>query len=122
MSVILALGALLACLFGVGKGLAHAQTMTLSALVVFEFVRVQMVRAQYGVPFFANLWVLGALLCSFALQLVIVYTPSLQVVFRTAPLGWVDWMIIALIALGVWGAGSFVNHFFKRFVYERIEL
>ena len=113
ISILIAAGALIACLFGLRTSGALAQTMTLTTLVVLELVRVQMVRAQYHTGLFANLWVVFALLSSFILQLVITYTPPLQVVFETTPLSLVDWGLVLIIAACVWLVGSVVNRCYK---------
>ncbi|MEK6958215.1 MAG: cation-translocating P-type ATPase [archaeon] len=77
------------------KGLALAQTMVFTALIVYEFMRIAVIRKQERLPIFSNKWLVAALLFSLVLQLAILYTPASQW-FGTAPLGPMDWLVIAL--------------------------
>lgn len=108
MALIIAIGALMACLLGLKEGPAYAQSMTLTTLIVLQFVRVQMVRSSYHMPFLSNPWLLAALSASFISQLAILYIPFLRKFFGTVALNVHEWGIIALISLLVWvfGTGS----------------
>lgn len=72
-----------------------AQTMAFTCFVVFEMVRVQTVRAYFRTKFFSNKWLWIAVFSSFALQLVVLYSP-LNSFFRVVPLGVSEWSNIAL--------------------------
>lgn len=108
----IALGALAACSFGLRVSAALAHTMTFTTLVVLELVRVQTVRAQYNMSLFSNPLLLFALLSSFLLQLVVVYTPYLQPIFGTTPLSWIDWAVLGGIAIIVGGISKAINRAF----------
>jgi len=86
-----------------GSGAAKAQTIAFTALVVFEIVRIRMIRSDYKLGMFSNKWLVAAIFGSFLLQLAVIYTP-LAKVFGTVPLELLDWAVIgftALILLGL---------------------
>jgi Ca2+-transporting ATPase len=70
----------------------RAQTIVFTCFVVFEMVRVHMVRARY-ISLFSNKWLWLAVFVSLVLQLIIIYTP-LHVFFKIVPLTVSDWLLI----------------------------
>jgi Ca2+-transporting ATPase len=113
ISIVIALGTLVACYFGIHQSSELAQTMAFTTLVVLELVAVQIIRSQFNTRFLSNPLILAAITTSFLLQLFIIYTPFLQRVFNTVPLSTRDWGIIATITFVVWNLCSFINHLFK---------
>jgi P-type Ca2+ transporter type 2C len=83
-----------------GSGLAKAQTVAFTSLVVFEIARIRMIRSQYKLGIFSNKWLVAAVIGSVGLHLLTVYTPLARV-FGTEPLALVDWGFIALAALAL---------------------
>lgn len=102
ISVVIALGTLTACYFGMHQSGELAQTMSFTTLVVLELVAVQIIRSLYHTRFFSNPLVMIAVATSFILQLLIIYTPFMQRVFKTVPLSLREWGVIAVITLLVW--------------------
>jgi Ca2+-transporting ATPase len=122
ISIVIALGTLTACYFGIHQSSELAQTMAFTTLVVLELVAVQIIRSQYNTRFFSNPLIHAAIATSFLLQLFIVYTPFLQSVFNTVPLNTRDWGIIAAITFVVWILCSLINRLFKmanKIVFQR---
>jgi P-type Ca2+ transporter type 2C len=76
-----------------GSGIAKAQTVAFTAIVVFELARLHMIRSRYNLNFFTNKWLQGAIVLSVLLHLATIYTP-LAKVFGTAPLNLIDWGLI----------------------------
>jgi P-type Ca2+ transporter type 2C len=76
-----------------------AQTIAFTALVVFEVVRLQLIRDEYKLGLFSNKLLVGAVAISLGLQLLVIYTP-LNSVFKVVPLGVLDWVWL-LVAAGV---------------------
>ncbi len=77
--------------------LVKAQTMAFTTLVCFEMFAVLGNRSL--MPFrklnpFSNLWLLGAVCISIAIQLLVIYVPFLQPVFGTVPISLADWGLI----------------------------
>jgi Ca2+-transporting ATPase len=109
LSSFIALGTLAACYYGMRQSGELAQTMTFTTLVVLELVAVQIIRSPYNVGIFSNPMIIVAIGISFVLQLFIIYTPFLQKIFHTVPLGMVEWEVIAAITLGVWVMGTLTH-------------
>jgi Ca2+-transporting ATPase len=91
-------GVLFLFMISLPSGGTMAMTMAFTSMVIFELVRIQSIRMRYRMKFFSNQKLVGALLLSVMLQLLVVYAPPLQAVFRTAALGPVEWMEIALVS------------------------
>ncbi|MBI4122093.1 MAG: HAD-IC family P-type ATPase [Parcubacteria group bacterium] len=68
----------------------------------------------WRMPFFSNPTLLAAILLSFCLQLVVVYTPFLQPIFDTVALGWFDWLLIFAAGIFQIAAIEFVKARFMR--------
>lgn len=73
--------------------LKTAQTMTFTAFVVQEYLRLAVIRYQEKTPFFVNRWLIVAVTVSLLLQIGIVYGP-MQDWFGVTPLGGVAWAIL----------------------------
>ena len=58
---------------------------------MLEMVRVTMIRSQYKLPFFSNLYLIGAIILSVLLQVAVVYVPVMNIVFKTTALSLHHW-------------------------------
>ena len=80
-------------------------TISLTMLAVFQWFNVWNVRTNYGSIFssrlFSNKWLLGAFVLAIFLQVLIVYVPFLQDVFRTTALDLFDWVVILSFGLTI---------------------
>lgn len=97
-----------------------AQTATFTAMVFLQLLHSLNFRSSRESLFsrwtFGNRYLLASIALSAALQLASVYVPAAQRVFRTAPLGTVEWMVIAMgIALPI-----LVIDFTKRIAARRL--
>jgi Ca2+-transporting ATPase len=84
-----------------GEGTDIARTISFTAIVVLELVRVTMIRAQYRQGFFSNPMLFGALLISVALQAGVVYIPFMNTVFKTVPLQLGHWLHIGAASVAM---------------------
>ena len=75
-----------------------AQTMVFTGFVVMEIVRIQAIRFRYGLGLFTNRWLVLAVGVAATLQLLVLYTPTGQLLFGVEPLGLVHWAQIAVAA------------------------
>lgn len=116
ISLVIAIGTLVACYFGMHKSGELAQTMAFTTLVVLELMAVQVIRSLYNMSIFSNPFIIGAVVLSFLLQLFIVYTPFLQGVFKTVPLNASEWGVILTITMVVWILCDLINRLFRRLV------
>jgi Ca2+-transporting ATPase len=89
--------------------LQTAQTMTFTAFVVQEYLRLAIIRYQERTSLFVNRWLTLAVGGSLLLQLGIIYGPA-QHWFGVAPLGLVAWGIILGGLVLVFGLGIGVTN------------
>ena len=80
---------------------SHARTLVFTQIVMFELFFVFVCKQEKAPTLksiFSNKPLIGAVLLSFILQLIMVYAPFMQAVFKTMPLRGIEWAIIALFA------------------------
>jgi P-type Ca2+ transporter type 2C len=82
------------------SGIEVARTALFTGFVLYEFLRVIIIRYQEELTIFDNKLLLLALAASLVLQMIVIYTP-LNVLFGVVPLGLWEWTI--LLSLGAVG-------------------
>jgi Ca2+-transporting ATPase len=88
------LGLMFLTLDGAAAVTPYAMTMVFTGFVVFEFVKLYVVRWVRETPTLSNPWLGLAVVVSLALQLAVLYTP-LREYFGTVPLSLADWGVLA---------------------------
>ncbi len=123
---IIAIGALVCAgvLFLFNKGLGssgveEARTMAFTAIVVFEIVRIAMIRSQYKTGLFSNVYLVLAVASSVILQFLVVYVPVLNRIFKTVPLNLNEWLWIAGTGAVLYAAGSAASVLIRKVTSER---
>ncbi len=86
-----------------------AQTIVFTALVVFELVRLHMIRMHYRLSIFSNGYLVSAVVLSLILHALIMYVPFLANVIGVVPLGIMDWVWIGIAAAGIIGLNWVVH-------------
>ena len=103
MGIVMAGGTLLVFHYFIDN-LPYARTMAFSTLVMFQLFNVLNARSRtrslFSVGVFKNLWLWGAIIVSFGLQIAVLYTP-LSTYFHTVPIVAFDWIYIVGISLSV---------------------
>jgi Ca2+-transporting ATPase len=98
---------------GLDRGVAEAQTMAFTGMVLLEHMNVFNFRALHApmrvVGFFSNPWLLGAWTATIGLQVAVVYLPFLQNAFDTVALGIEDWLWILAVSVPVFLIGEAVK-------------
>lgn len=85
-------------------GLDHARTLAFNTLVLFQLVNAFCARSDVQSSFrglFRNAWLWASVGASAALQVAVLYVPSLNLAFRTVPLGLDDWLLSLAVASSV---------------------
>ncbi len=94
-----------------------ARTVTLTLLVLMQFLRIQIVRSEYKIRFFSNKYLMMALGGAIILQLAIIYTP-LNRIFELSPLSFEVWGILIAAVIAVYIvqkiASAIVNMFIRK--------
>ena len=85
-----------------------------TSIVVFEMIRVQMIRAQYNLKLFSNKWLIVAILTSLLLQVIVIYVPYFNTLFKTTPLLLVDWISILIGGVILFVFGSLFNYLIRK--------
>jgi Ca2+-transporting ATPase len=83
---------------------AHWQTVAFTTLTFTQLAHALAVRRHaltFSRGFLANRWLIGAVLLMIALQLVIIYAPPAQSLFRTRPLDPIELLIVAAASLSI---------------------
>lgn len=96
---------ILAIFFIYQKDPIYEQTMVFSAIIFYEMLRIIIIRREYKLSFFSNMYLIAAIAISLILHLVILYLPfsiagiNLQNLFRVYPLAFQDWAL--LLGVGI---------------------
>jgi len=108
---------LLAIFFiGLKSGLATARTMVFTGFVLYEFVKISVIRYQQQLSWFSNKWLVLATTGCIALQLAILYTP-LNRLFHVVPLGLFEWLILLLGAGISWILAVLITKYVVRYTH-----
>jgi Ca2+-transporting ATPase len=81
--------------------IGDARTALFMGFVLYEFLRIGVIRHQEKISFFANRLLVLALVVSLVLQLAIIYTP-LNIYFGIVPLNPLQWVILLAFAVIGW--------------------
>ena len=96
------------------NNIIKAQTIAFTTVVMLEMTRVQMIRSQYKLKLFSNKWLWLAILFSILLQLLVVYLPSMNKIFKTVPLSLEEWGLILLGCLFMLVFGNLINYIIRK--------
>jgi len=80
------------------RGLEVARTALFTGFIVYEFIRIASIRYKEKLNWLSNKWLLAALLFSFFLQIIIIYSP-LSKFFHVTTLGLYEWLVILIGAV-----------------------
>ncbi len=98
VTTVLMLGLMFHLLDGAPSVTPYVMTMVFTGFVVFEFVKLYVVRWTTATPTVSNPWLAGAVGVSLCLQLTVLYTP-LRSYFGTVPLTTADWGLLGVVVL-----------------------
>lgn len=86
-------------IFGFAKdNLIYAQTLTFTAIVLYEMVRIVAIRSEYHLPLFSNKFLILSIFISLGLQIILLYSP-ISKFFKIQPLNLFDWIV--LLGVGI---------------------
>ncbi|WP_407374521.1 calcium-translocating P-type ATPase, PMCA-type [Methanobrevibacter sp.] len=110
--IVMAIGtiAVFAYELNTGAGKPKAMTMAFTLFVLYQLFNAYNRKAKSKE---SSKYLYIAILLSFILQVMIVYIPQLQIIFRTAPIGLVDWAAIIVIATTILLTEKIINKVIK---------
>ena len=119
--VVIALGTLAAFYIGLrwsGGDEVLARTMAFNTLVFFQLFYVFVCRSErhsvLDIGFFSNPYLLIAVSISAALQLMVVYVPFFQPIFKTVPLEPIHWVVVLAISFTPPFISTISKHLYRK--------
>lgn len=101
MSIPMGIGSLLIFLFYYQADLAHARTMTLITMAMYQWFNAWNCRSEtrslFELGLFSNKLLIAVMALVLALQSAIVYVPFMRHIFKTVPLTGHDWIVVVCI-------------------------
>lgn len=98
MAIPMGVGSLMVFLAFYKTDLAHARTMTLITMAMYQWFNAWNCRSEtqslFTIGLFSNRWLIAIMALVLALQSAIVYVPFMRYIFKTVPLTLHDWVII----------------------------
>ncbi len=89
-----------------GVSLAEARTMVINLIVVVEIFYLfncrSLTQSMFTIGPFTNLWVIGGSIVMICAQLLFTYSPVMNRLFHSAPIGLNSWLQIIAIAVGIY--------------------
>jgi Ca2+-transporting ATPase len=114
ISVLMAAGVLFLFNRFLPEGDTIARTIAFTSIVMLEMVRVAMIRSQYKLPFFSNLYLIGAIILSVLLQVAVVYVPVMNIVFKTTALTPYHWGYMGAVMVIIFVTGAVMTRLINR--------
>ena len=114
ISLLMAAGVLFVFHRFLPQGEVVGRTVAFTSIVMLEMVRVTMIRSQYKLPLFSNLFLIGAILLSVLLQVAVVYVPVMNVIFKTTPLALYHWGYIGVVMAVMFVLGTIIAKLIHR--------
>jgi Ca2+-transporting ATPase len=96
-------------------GLDVARTTLFTGFILFEFMRIGVIRQGEKLSFFVNKWMVLAVVISMLLQLLIIYTP-ISVYFHVVPLGLLPWVVLLGVLVVSWMVGIGITNLIGKFI------
>lgn len=89
-------------------GTSKAITMAFTVFVLYQLFNALNYKSNSKVP---NKMLILSLVGTFILQILVIYIPYLQIIFKTCPIGLFDWIIIIIISAMILVTDKIVNRF-----------
>jgi calcium-translocating P-type ATPase len=105
--------------------IALARTLTLVTLAMFQWFNALNCRSEntsiFKIGLFSNFWLVIATIAVFVLQLVVLYVPFMQHIFRTVPLSLHDWFYAVTVSSSVLLVEEMRKWIAQRFLHVEID-
>lgn len=112
LGLVMAIGTICVFTYEIYNGASTRKAMTIAftLFVVYQLFNAFNGRANSEK---SSKYLYLGIIISFLLQLLILYVPQLQVIFRTTSIGLIDWLIIAIVASTILIAQKIMDHVIK---------
>ena len=102
MAIPMGIGSLCIFLYYYQTDLAHARTMTLITMAMYQWFNAWNCRSEtkslWELGLFSNKWLIAVMALVLALQSAIVYIPFMRYIFKTVPLSAHDWVVVIVVS------------------------
>jgi Ca2+-transporting ATPase len=114
ISTLMAMGVLFLFHRFLPEGASVARTIAFTSIVMLEMVRVTMIRSQYKLSFFSNMYLVGAIGLSVLLQIAVIYVPVMNTIFKTTALNLNHWSYIIVVMIALFIIGKMLTMLINR--------
>ena len=94
----------------IGSSESKAMTVAFTLFVMYQLFNAYNRKANSDKP---STYLYMAIILSFILQLLIIYLPQLQIIFRTTAISLIDWLVIIIVAFTIVIAEKIMNRVIK---------
>lgn len=115
--ILLTIGVLGIYVLNLPEGVLEAKGAAFTAIVVFELIKLFLIRSNFQTSFFSNKWLLAAVAGTFILQLLIIYVPFLANLFEVKHIDWHDWAYITGASMVLWASFKLIQKGLDRVNY-----
>lgn len=102
MAIPMGIGSLIIFLYYYQYDLAHARTMTLITMAMYQWFNAWNCRTErrslFSLGLFTNKWLIAVMALVLALQSAIIYIPAMRYIFKTVPLSLHDWIVVIIVS------------------------
>ena len=95
-----------------------AGSVAFVALVVYELVRLVVLRTNYDIPWFSNPWLSVAIVSSFIVMLPVIFIDSIAKLFSVQPISANDWFAIAAVSVVIFVTMKLTRRVLDRLIEE----
>ncbi len=95
-----------------------ASSVAFVGLVVYELIRLVVLRTNYNIPWFSNPWLSVALVSSFAILLPVLFLSSVADLFVVEPISGGDWLAIGAVSIVIFITMKLTRQFLNKVIPE----
>ena len=112
LGIVMAIGTICVFAYEIYSGVStkHAMTVAFTLFVIYQLLNAFNGRANSEK---SSRYLYLGIIISFLLQLLILYIPQLQIIFRTTALGLMDWLVIIIVSLTILIAQKIMDRVMK---------
>ena len=112
LGIVMAIGTICVFAYEIYSGVStkHAMTVAFTLFVVYQLLNAFNGRANSEK---SSRYLYLGIIISFLLQLLILYIPQLQIIFRTTAIGFIDWLVIIIVSLTILIAQKIMDRVMK---------
>jgi P-type Ca2+ transporter type 2C len=112
--ILLTIGVLGIYTLNLSEGMLEAKGAAFTAIVIFELVKLYLIRSNYNTSFFSNKWLFLAVIGTLVLQMLIIYVPFFANLFEIRHIDLFDWSYILGASIVLWAVFKIIQRILDR--------